>query len=126
MQRVVAFKSTKYDYELRSPRGAVAALKQLGSGNPALLRFRLGLEFAVSGRRDFEGMIVHHAAMARSLGDHDEMFTEGDAFSVPRGHTPEVAAGTEYVQFSPADELHKVSEVMMRNAQAMLPNMQNA
>src|SRR5690242_9012515 len=61
----IAFKSTKYDYEFRSARGAVAALKQLGSGNPALLRFRLGLEFAVSGRRDFEGMIVHHAAMAR-------------------------------------------------------------
>jgi HD-GYP domain-containing protein (c-di-GMP phosphodiesterase class II) len=65
----IAFKSAKYDYEFRSVRGAVAALKQLGSGNPALLRFRLGLEFAVSGRRDFEGMIAHHAAMARSLGE---------------------------------------------------------
>lgn len=58
--------------------------------------------------------------------DHDETFGEGDAFSVPGGHTPEVAAGTEYVQFSPADELHKVSEVMLRNAQAMLPDMQSA
>ena len=25
--------------------------------------------------------------------DHDETFVEGDAFSVPGGHTPEVAAG---------------------------------
>ena len=65
----IGLKSGKYDYEFRSVRGAVAALKQLGSGNPALLRFRVGLEFAVSGRRDFEGMIAHHAAMARSLGE---------------------------------------------------------
>ncbi len=65
----IGFKSAKYDYEFRSLRGAVAAVRQLGAGNPALLRFRLGLEFAVSGRRDFEGMIAHHAAMARSLGE---------------------------------------------------------
>jgi HD-GYP domain-containing protein (c-di-GMP phosphodiesterase class II) len=65
----IAFKSVKYDYEFRSVRGAVAALKRLGSGNPALLRFRLGLEFAVSGWRDVDGMIAHHAAMARSLGE---------------------------------------------------------
>src|SRR5215831_4588807 len=65
----IAFKSTKYDYEFRSVRGAVAALRQLGAGNPAFLRFRVGLEFAVSGHRDFEGMAAHHAAMARSLGE---------------------------------------------------------
>jgi HD-GYP domain-containing protein (c-di-GMP phosphodiesterase class II) len=65
----IDFKSTKYDYEFKSVRGAVAALRKLGTGNPALMRFRLGLEFAVSGRRDFEGMIAHHAAMARSLGE---------------------------------------------------------
>jgi HD-GYP domain-containing protein (c-di-GMP phosphodiesterase class II) len=65
----IAFKSGKYEYEFRSVRGAVAAMRQLGAGNPALLRFRIGLEFAVSGRRDFEGMIAHHAAMARRLGE---------------------------------------------------------
>src|SRR4051812_43044862 len=65
----IAFKSGKYDYEFRSVRGAVAALRQLGGGSPPLLRFRLGVEFAVSGRRDFEGMIAHHAAMARALGE---------------------------------------------------------
>ena len=66
----IALKSGKYDYEFRSVRGALAAVKQIGSGNPALLRFRIGLEFAVSGRRDVEGMIEHHAAMARLLGEH--------------------------------------------------------
>jgi HD-GYP domain-containing protein (c-di-GMP phosphodiesterase class II) len=65
----IAFKSTKYDHEFRSVRGAIAALRRLGTGNPSLMRFRLGLEFAVSGRRDFEGMIAHHAAMARTLGE---------------------------------------------------------
>src|ERR1700759_4079316 len=65
----IAFKSTKYDYEFKSVRGAVAALSRLGAGSPSLMRFRLGLEFAVSGRRDLEGMIAHHAAMARSLGE---------------------------------------------------------
>jgi hypothetical protein len=54
------------------------------------------------------------------FADHDESFEEGDAFYVPPGHTPEVTAGTEYVQFSPADELRRISEVMTRNAQAMM------
>jgi hypothetical protein len=52
--------------------------------------------------------------------DHDEAYVEGDAFYVPAGHTPEVVAGTEYVQFSPADELHKTAEVMARNTEALM------
>lgn len=51
---------------------------------------------------------------------HDETYVEGDAFYVPPGHTPEVAAGTEYVQFSPAEELHRTTAVMERNTKAML------
>jgi hypothetical protein len=54
------------------------------------------------------------------FGDHDETYVEGDAFYVPPGHTPEVTAGTEYVQFSPAEELHKVSAVMAENTRAMM------
>src|SRR5438045_6577474 len=48
----IALKSTKYEYELRSVRGATAALRLIGSGNPPLHRFRLGLELALSGHRD--------------------------------------------------------------------------
>jgi hypothetical protein len=51
-----------------------------------------------------------------ALGD----LAEGDAFYVPAGHTAEVIGGTEYVQFSPADELHKISAVMERNAKAVI------
>jgi HD-GYP domain-containing protein (c-di-GMP phosphodiesterase class II) len=65
----IALKSTKYDYEPKSLRGAAAAIRLLGSGNPPLHRFRLGLEFMLSGRRDVDDMITHHAARARALGE---------------------------------------------------------
>ena len=52
----IALKSGKYDHEFRSLRGAAASLRLLGSGSPPLHRFRVVVEFAVSGppraRRD--------------------------------------------------------------------------
>jgi HD-GYP domain-containing protein (c-di-GMP phosphodiesterase class II) len=72
----IALKSTKYDYELRSVRGAVAAMRLIGSGNPPLHRFRVGLEFAISGHREVDEMIAHHAAMARMLGEQLELSGE--------------------------------------------------
>src|ERR1700741_4932752 len=63
----IALKSGKYDGS--GVRGAVAVVRQIGSGHPALRRFRVGLEFALSGHRDMDGMIAHHAAIARSLGE---------------------------------------------------------
>jgi HD-GYP domain-containing protein (c-di-GMP phosphodiesterase class II) len=65
----IAMKSTKYDYEWRSLRGAAATLSKLGAGNPPLHRFRLGLEFAVSGRRDMDEMLTEHARRARMLAE---------------------------------------------------------
>jgi hypothetical protein len=46
----IALKSAKYDYE-RGIRAAAATMRLVGSGNPPLHRFRVGLEFAVIGRR---------------------------------------------------------------------------
>jgi hypothetical protein len=43
----------------------------------------------------------------------------GDAFYVPGGHLQRVEAGTEYLQFSPADELRVVSENIERNMRQM-------
>jgi hypothetical protein len=63
----IALKSTKYDHELRKLRSAVASLRLLGSGNPPLHRFRVGLEFALTGHRDVSGMIAQHASLARAL-----------------------------------------------------------
>src|SRR5256885_11105476 len=60
----IAFKAAKYDHELRSLRGAVEGLRRFGAGSPALRRFRIGIEFAVSGHRDVAGMIARHSALA--------------------------------------------------------------
>ena len=52
--------------------------------------------------------------------DHEEVFETGDAFYTPPGHVPALhEAGTELVMFSPAEELRKTQEVMMKNMQAM-------
>jgi HD-GYP domain-containing protein (c-di-GMP phosphodiesterase class II) len=65
----IALKSIKYDHEPRSPRMAAESLRLLGSGHAPLHRFRLGLEFALSGHREVDDMIAHHAAIARALGE---------------------------------------------------------
>ncbi len=65
----VALKSGKYDHEMRSLRGAAAGMRLLGSGNPPLHRFRVGLEFALSGHREVDDMIAQHAAIARTLAE---------------------------------------------------------
>jgi HD-GYP domain-containing protein (c-di-GMP phosphodiesterase class II) len=65
----LALKATKYEHNMPSVGGLAATVKLLGSGNPPLRRFRIGLEFAISGRRDVNRMIEHHAQMARALGE---------------------------------------------------------
>jgi HD-GYP domain-containing protein (c-di-GMP phosphodiesterase class II) len=65
----IALKSTKYDHELRSVRGALAGIRMLGSGRGPLHRFRIGLEYAVSGHRELDRMIDHHAELARTLAE---------------------------------------------------------
>jgi hypothetical protein len=69
----IALKSGKYDHELRSLRGAAAGMRLLGAGHPPLHRFRVGLEFALSGRREVDDMISHHAAIARTLAEQLEL-----------------------------------------------------
>jgi HD-GYP domain-containing protein (c-di-GMP phosphodiesterase class II) len=63
----IALKSNKYEHKIGSVRGAAATMRMLGAGHPLLQRFRIGLEFAVSGHVDMDGMITAHAALARSL-----------------------------------------------------------
>src|SRR3954471_22693212 len=66
----IACKTIKYDHDPRSVRMAASGLKQLGAGLAPLHRFRLGLEFAISGHRETDSMIAHHAAIARTMGEH--------------------------------------------------------
>jgi hypothetical protein len=55
-----------------------------------------------------------------SYADREETYEAGDAFYMPPGHVPAAEAGTEFIQFSPRDQLAKTLAVMMTNArQAM-------
>jgi HD-GYP domain-containing protein (c-di-GMP phosphodiesterase class II) len=64
----IALKSIKFsDAEPRRLRLTAATMRRLGSGNPPLHRFRVGLEFALSGHRDMADMIEQHARLARTL-----------------------------------------------------------
>jgi HD-GYP domain-containing protein (c-di-GMP phosphodiesterase class II) len=72
----IASKAIKYEHEMRSLRMAASSLRFLGSGHPPLHRFKLGLEFVLSGHRELDGMIEAHAAMARTLGEQLGLATE--------------------------------------------------
>src|SRR5262245_64699956 len=58
----IAFKGAKYEGRLA---GAAAAMRLFGSGNPPLHRFRVGLEFALAGWRDLDGMIARRSEERR-------------------------------------------------------------
>jgi HD-GYP domain-containing protein (c-di-GMP phosphodiesterase class II) len=65
----IELKSGKYDHELGSLRGAAAAFRLIGSGNPPLHRFRIALEFMLAGHRDVDSMVSEHARIGRLLGE---------------------------------------------------------
>ena len=65
----IALRAGKYEHDIRSRRAAAAAMRLVGSGNPPLHRFRVGLEFAIAGHRDLDGMIERHASLARALAE---------------------------------------------------------
>jgi hypothetical protein len=59
-----------------------------------------------------KGRVVFHSA------DGDEEFVEGDAYYVLPGHTPEIFAGTEVVEFSPTEQLKETLAVATKNMEA--------
>jgi HD-GYP domain-containing protein (c-di-GMP phosphodiesterase class II) len=69
----IALKADKYEHDLRSVRAMASGMRRIGAGNPPLHRFRIGLEFALSGHREVDQMIEHHAALARTLGEQLEL-----------------------------------------------------
>lgn len=48
-----------------------------------------------------------------------EVYESGDAFYMAPGHVPSAEAGSEFVQFSPKDQLAESQAAMMANAQKM-------
>jgi HD-GYP domain-containing protein (c-di-GMP phosphodiesterase class II) len=65
----IALKSDKYEYEFRGLRGAAAGMRRVGSGHAGSHRFRVALEFALSGHREVADMVNQHAALTRMLGE---------------------------------------------------------
>ena len=56
-------------------------------------------------------MVVHY-------GDHDDVIEAGQAFYMTPGHVPEADGGTEFVMFSPTDELRATEEAVMKGMEA--------
>jgi ethanolamine utilization protein EutQ (cupin superfamily) len=65
------------------------------------------------------GYVLKGSLTFRS-GDEEMVVEAGDAFYLPPGHIPVGnEPGSEYLQFSPTDELNQTAEVIMKNMQAM-------
>jgi hypothetical protein len=54
-----------------------------------------------------------------STANGEEVFNAGDLYYIAAGHVPHYEPGTEYVEFSPAEELAKTAEVVLRNIELM-------
>ena len=50
--------------------------------------------------------------------DHDDVIEQGQAFYMPPGHVPEADADTEFVLFSPTDELQATEAAIATGMQA--------
>ena len=50
--------------------------------------------------------------------DHEETYEAGDAYYGPPGHIPRVTAGTEVVEFSPAEAYRRTQAVLAENLAA--------
>src|SRR5215203_5532139 len=57
----IALKQAKYDFPVSNVQAALFSMSMIGAGSSPLHRLRLGLEFAVSGHREVDGMIAQHA-----------------------------------------------------------------
>jgi len=64
------------------------------------------------------GYVLTGRMIARYAG-REEVYEAGDAFYLAPGHAPAAEAGTEFIQFSPSDQLQEVEAAMMRQMQQM-------
>jgi hypothetical protein len=54
-----------------------------------------------------------------TYADREEVIEAGDAFFMSPGHTPRASAGSEFVVFSPTEQLRPSEEAMARNMAAL-------
>ena len=67
----------------------------------------------------FAGMYMNYR-LRDQMGLNVQVFEAGDAFYTPPGHIPvQHEPGTEFVSFSPSEELRRAEAVMIKNMQAM-------
>ena len=57
--------------------------------------------------------------MTVDYGDREETYAPGDAFYMTPGHVPTADAGSEFVMFSPKDELATTTAAIMANMQQL-------
>jgi hypothetical protein len=53
-----------------------------------------------------------------TYGDREEVIGAGDAFYMPPGHVPAALAGSEFIQFSPTDQLKVTLAAIQKAMQA--------
>ena len=58
-------------------------------------------------------------ALTVSYSDHEETYRAGDAFYMPPGHVPAAETGSEFLIFSPTDDLAVSEAAMKANAEAL-------
>jgi HD-GYP domain-containing protein (c-di-GMP phosphodiesterase class II) len=114
----IVLKSGKYDGD--GVRAVFATLRLLGSGSAPLNRFRIAVEFALSGHRDVSDMIAQHARMARLLAEQLDLPVAvqegvGSAYEQWDGHGwPGALAGTDVPIASRIAQLSEYVEVAHR------------
>jgi hypothetical protein len=61
---------------------------------------------------------VFQGKITVTYGDREETIGAGEAFYMPPGHVPAAVAGSEFIQFSPTDQLRITHEAIARAMQA--------
>jgi hypothetical protein len=57
---------------------------------------------------------------------HQETYTAGDAFYMPSGHAPSATAGSDFVIFSPKDELAVTEAAIAENVARLMAGAESA
>ncbi|MCA1824998.1 MAG: hypothetical protein LC640_12215 [Frankia sp.] len=67
------------------------------------------------------GYVFKGTMTFRYADGSEETFAAGDAYYTPPGHAPRTTAGTEFVIFSPADQMAETEAAIERNMAALQP-----
>lgn len=66
--------------------------------------------------------VVLKGGITFTYADGQDVVGPGEAYYARPGHTPQLKAGTELVEFSPTEDLMRTMEVVERNAASMSAN----